>query len=355
MHVDPDSICHVLVHLQLRGIAACWALDLFVSICHYRSAPFETALRKLNRKEEARPRMCSLVSTSDRFVNRAMASIMALVVGFAMIRPTFPIFFLVKYSAIFSLVQVPASLPHKSPQISIVLPRPRWRVKVFHGPYEASGASRLQTVPICASCWVKWVKWVKGSESAESAEPICTACQVSKPGPGPHTISYFFLWLNSSRERWLDLLEDFKNLRDVFLPLNRASGISRWQCECQKQIGTGHKQPTICCGQTRRAQMNRRMNIFWWNMLKDEGLKSSVWRGIAAGDGCPRQFLNVFDTWHVLSSRSMGLETDSSFRFILILASLASPTPVQKLSVSQWRRPQHVRHREEMKLLGRSW
>jgi hypothetical protein len=111
---------------------------------------------------------------------------------FAMIRPTFPIFFLVKYSAIFSLVQVPASLPHKSPQISIVLPRPRWRVKVFHGPYEASGASRLQTVPICASCWVKWVKWVKGSESAESAEPICTACQVSKPGPGPHTISYFF-------------------------------------------------------------------------------------------------------------------------------------------------------------------
>ena len=86
MHVDPDSICHVLVHLQLRGIAACWALDLFVSICHYRSAPFETALRKLNRKEEARPRTCSLVSTSDRFVNRAMASIMALVVGFVMIR-----------------------------------------------------------------------------------------------------------------------------------------------------------------------------------------------------------------------------------------------------------------------------
>jgi len=86
MHVDPDRICHVLVHLQLRGIAACWALDLFVSICHYRSAPFETALRKLNRKEEARPRTCSLVSTSDRFVNRAMASIMELVVGFVMIR-----------------------------------------------------------------------------------------------------------------------------------------------------------------------------------------------------------------------------------------------------------------------------
>ena len=40
----------------------------------------------------------------------------------------------------------------------------------------------------------------------------------------------------------MDLLEDFKNLRDVFLPLNRASGISRWQCECQKQIGTGHNQ-----------------------------------------------------------------------------------------------------------------
>ena len=141
---------NVLVHLQLPGVAPCWALDL----CEHlpRSAPFETALRKLNRKEEARPLTCSLVSASDRFVNRAAASIMGLVVGFVMSCDNSAHFS--RYSswwstsAIFSLVQVPASIaPHRSPYS-----RPRWRVKVFHGPQEASGASRLQPVPICASC-----------------------------------------------------------------------------------------------------------------------------------------------------------------------------------------------------------
>lgn len=264
MHVDPDSICHVLVHLQLRGIAACWALDLFVSICHYRSAPFETALRKLNRKEEARPRTCSLVSTSDRFVNRAMASIMALVVGFVMIRddsrwfgPLFP------YSSWWSTQPSSASCkcqlhcltnPHRSPWFS---PGPGDELKSFTVPtkhQEHLGFKQCQSVPLVES---------NGSNESRDLRVLRVlsrfAPHVRSPslGLGPIPFLIFFLWLNSSRERWLDLLEDFKNLRDVFLPLNRASGISRWQCECQKQIGTGHKQPTICCGQTRRACLCR--------------------------------------------------------------------------------------------------
>ena len=256
MHVDPDSICHVLVHLQLRGIAACWALDLFVSICHYRSAPFETALRKLNRKEEARP--------SDRFVNRAMASIMALVVGFVMIRddsrwfgPLFP------YSSWWSTQPSSASCkcqlhcltnPHRSPWFS---PGPGDELKSFTVPTKHQvhlGFKQCQSVPLVES---------NGSNESRDLRVLRVlsrfAPHVRSPslGLGPIPFLIFFLWLNSSRERWLDLLEDFKNLRDVFLPLNRASGISRWQCECQKQIGTGHKQPTICCGQTRRACLCR--------------------------------------------------------------------------------------------------